>query len=131
MTGTASDSERQLVVFTLHGEQYALPVTTVREIIRYVEPSATATASGLIRGMISLRGHVLPIVDLSIKLRRTLEFGDGTRILVIELEGGSVGLLVDRRDLIAEAVVGRDRQWRDALDRDQADAVDAVDEQPN
>src|SRR5262249_35745129 len=98
MTGTTSESERHLVVFTLHDEQYARPVTTAREIIRYVAPSATATASGLIRGMISLRGQVLPIVDLSIKLGRNLEIADGTRILAVELEHGSVGLIVDRVD---------------------------------
>ena len=98
MTGTTSDSARHVVVFSLHGEQYAMPVVTVREILRYVAPGATAAASGVIRGMISLRGEVLPIVDLSIKLGRSLEITDGTRILVIELERGSLGLIVDRVD---------------------------------
>ena len=63
-------SERQLVVFTLHGEQYAVPIETVREIVRYTRLTATAAASGLIRGMISLRGVVVPVADLSSRLDR-------------------------------------------------------------
>jgi purine-binding chemotaxis protein CheW len=58
-------TESHLVLFSLHGECYALPVTTVREIIRYVAPSATAAAGGLIQGMINLRGRIVPVVDLS------------------------------------------------------------------
>jgi purine-binding chemotaxis protein CheW len=128
MTGTASESERQLVVFTLHGEQYALPVTTVREIIRYIAPSATATASGLIRGMISLRGQVLPIVDLSVRLGETLEIGDGTRILVIELDGGPVGLIVDRVDGVRLIPIERIAPLPVAADDGLGDEIAAVDD---
>jgi purine-binding chemotaxis protein CheW len=92
---TAFEPERQLVVFSLHGEHYGLPISSVREIIRYTAPGATAVASGLIRGMISLRGRVLPLVDLSSLLGRTLEIDSGTRILILELSNGSLGLIVD------------------------------------
>jgi purine-binding chemotaxis protein CheW len=128
MTGTASDSERHLVVFSLHGEQYALPVAMVREIIRYVAPSATATASGLIRGMISLRGQVLPIVDLSIRLGRTLEIADGTRILVIELERGSLGLIVDRVDGVRLIPMERIERLPVAADDGLGDEIAAIDD---
>jgi purine-binding chemotaxis protein CheW len=90
--------ERHLVLFSLHGEHYGLPVSSVREIVLYTPPSATAAASGIVVGMINLRGSVLPIVDLSSRLGRTLEVTTGTRILVIELARGSVGLIVDTVD---------------------------------
>ena len=93
---TAADSERQVVVFSLHGEHYGLPIAVVREIIRYVTPSATAAARGVIRGMISLRERTLPIVDLSSRLERQLEVSRATRIMVIELRRGPLGLIVDR-----------------------------------
>jgi purine-binding chemotaxis protein CheW len=86
------------VVFSLHGEYYGLPIEVVREIIRYVPPSATATASGVIQGMISLRGRTLPIVDLSSRLGRQMEVGSQTRILVVEVSGGALGLVVDTVD---------------------------------
>ena len=92
------DSEQHLVLFSLHGELYALPVASVREIIRYVAPSATAAASGLIQGMINLRGRVLPVVDISSRLGRSLEVNSNTRILVIELAVGALGLIVDTVD---------------------------------
>ncbi len=95
---TAAEGERQLVVFSLHGEHYGLPITTVREIIRYVKPSATAAARGVMRGMISLRGRTLPIVDLSSRLGQSLEVGTKTRILVVEITAGALGLVVDTVD---------------------------------
>lgn len=95
---TAAEGERQLVVFSLHGEYYGLPITSVREIIRYVPPSATATASGMIQGMISLRGRTLPIVDVSSRLGLRLEVGSKTRILVVEVSRGALGLVVDAVD---------------------------------
>jgi purine-binding chemotaxis protein CheW len=95
---TAAEGERQLVVFSLHGEHYGLPITTVREIIRYVSPSATAAARGVVLGMISLRGRTLPIVDLSSRLGHSLEVGSRTRILVLEIAAGALGLVVDTVD---------------------------------
>ncbi len=92
---SASDAERQLVVFSLHGEHYGLPITSVREITRYTAPSATAMAQGLIQGMISWRSTVLPVVDLSSRLGKQLEVGEKTRILVLELANGSLGLIAD------------------------------------
>ena len=97
---TAAETDRQLVVFSLQGEHYGLPITTVREIIRYVPPSATAAARGVIQGMISLRGRTLPIVDLSSRLGggAHVEVGARTRILVLEVSGGALGLIVDNVD---------------------------------
>src|SRR5581483_5466114 len=95
---TTAEAERQTVVFSLHGEYYGLPITAVREIIRYVPPSATATARGAIKGMISLRGRTLPIVDVSARLGQQLEVGAKTRILVLEVSAGALGLLVDNVD---------------------------------
>ncbi len=95
---TAAAGERQVVVFSLHGERYGLPITAVREIIRYVAPSATAAARGVIQGMISLRGRTLPIVDLSSRIGQQLEVGSQTRILVLEVPGGAIGLIVDGVD---------------------------------
>jgi purine-binding chemotaxis protein CheW len=99
---TGAERERQLVVFSLHGEHYGLPITSVKEIIRYVPPSATATATGEIKGLINLRGRTLPIVDLSGRLGGQLETGRRTRILVVEVSNGSLGLIVDNVDGIIE-----------------------------
>jgi purine-binding chemotaxis protein CheW len=95
---TGQSGERQVVVCSLHGEYYGLPITVVREIIRYTPPRATATAHGAIQGMISLRDRTLPIVELSSRLGHQLEVGAKTRILVLEVSGGALGLIVDTVD---------------------------------
>lgn len=92
---TAAGPARDLVVFRLHDELYALPLGSVREIIRYTPPTATAAVSGLVQGLINLRGRVLPIADLSSRLGRRLEVGRTTRILVVEVKAGELGLIVD------------------------------------
>jgi purine-binding chemotaxis protein CheW len=91
-----SEPEHQLIAFALHGEHYGLPIASVQEIIRYTPPRVTATARGLIRGMINLRGRVLPVVDLSSRLGQVLEVTDSTRILIVEVSAGTLGLIVDR-----------------------------------
>ena len=97
-----SEAERQLIVFSLHGEHYGLPIASVREIIRYTPPRVTASARGLIQGLINLRGRVLPVMDLSSRLGQVLEVSDTTRILVIEVINGVVGLIVDAVDGVVE-----------------------------
>jgi purine-binding chemotaxis protein CheW len=104
--GTA-DSERQLIAFSLHGERYGLPIACVREIIRYTPPQVTATARGLIQGMINVRGQVLPVLDLSSRLGRALEVSGATRILVIDLSNGVAGLIVDSVDGVMQVAEAR------------------------
>ncbi len=49
-------SSQQLVVFSLGGEEYALPIGAVHEIIRFTEPRSVASDDAWIRGVIGLRG---------------------------------------------------------------------------
>jgi purine-binding chemotaxis protein CheW len=90
-----AEAERQVVVFSVLGEHFALPIASVREIIRYTPPGATAVANGLIRGMLSLRERLVPIVDLSPVLGGQIEPDAGSRILIIEAAAGLLGVIVD------------------------------------
>jgi chemotaxis signal transduction protein len=92
---SSAQAERQVVVFSLLGEAYALPIASVREIIRYTPPRATATARGLIRGMITLRDRLLPLVDLSSLLGGQIEIGSGSRILILEVSNAALAIVVD------------------------------------
>ena len=91
----ADDGQRQIVAFSVHEERYALPITAVREIIRYITPGATGAAAGAVMGMICLRGHVLPVIDLGAQLGAPCEISENTKILVIDSDGRSVGMIVD------------------------------------
>ena len=55
------------LVFTLSGERYAVPVLAVREIIRLCPITPVATMPPHIRGVINLRGRVIPLIDLRVR----------------------------------------------------------------
>ncbi len=66
---SATDTDtRQLVVCALGDEEYGLPVSQVREIVRYSEPRPVASDVPWMRGVISLRGRLVPVHDLAARL---------------------------------------------------------------
>ena len=87
------DSTMQLVVFSLGEEEYALPITDVQEIIRYTEPRSVASQTPWVRGVISLRGKIVPVYDLASRLG--LQRSAGPRKIVIVESGDDIaGVIV-------------------------------------
>jgi purine-binding chemotaxis protein CheW len=87
---------RQLVVFTLGSEEYALPIRQVHEIIRYTEPRSVAAESGWVRGVISLRGKIVPVYDLAARLGLQTEGrAEGGKIVIVETATDMAGVVVD------------------------------------
>jgi purine-binding chemotaxis protein CheW len=86
---------RQLVVFTLGAEQYALPIQQVHEIIRYVEPRSVASRAEWVRGVISLRGRILPVFDLAARLGIESELSEHAKIIIVEAGSETAGLIVN------------------------------------
>jgi purine-binding chemotaxis protein CheW len=66
--GSALGETTQYLTFSLAGEEYAVSILKVREIIRY-DPTLTTvpTMPAWVRGVINLRGSVVPVVDLAVK----------------------------------------------------------------
>jgi purine-binding chemotaxis protein CheW len=90
----AHTSAQQLVVFSLGSEEYALPIATVSEIIRYSEPRAVASEMPWIRGVIGLRGKIIPIFDLAARLRLASTDEEPGKIVIVETGTGQVGVMV-------------------------------------
>ena len=90
---------RQLVVFTLGSEEYALPIRQVHEIIRYTEPRSVAAESGWVRGVISLRGKIVPVYDLASRLgcARCEDVAE-QKIVIVEAAAQLAGVVVDDVD---------------------------------
>ena len=86
---------RQLVVFTLGAEQYALPIQQVHEIIRYTEPRSVASRVSWVRGVISLRGRIVPVYDLAARLGVSSELTEQTKIVIVEAGSETAGVIVD------------------------------------
>jgi purine-binding chemotaxis protein CheW len=93
---------QQLVVFSLAGEHYGLPITQVQEIIRYRAPRSVPSPAASIRGVINLRDRIIPICDLQGELGLTAtERDDNTgKIVIIDTAVGTVGLIVESVDQV-------------------------------
>ncbi len=97
MKMTPSKSEgRQVVVFDLNAETYGIDIQRVHEIIRYSQPRTVAGADPSIRGVINLRGRIVPICDLKQRLTLAPSLDvDEAKIVVIEMAAGIAGVIVD------------------------------------
>src|SRR6478672_3540891 len=90
-----ANNPRQLVVFTLGTEHYALGIQQVHEIIRYSEPRSVASQLDWVRGVISLRGRIVPVYDLAARLGVSSELTEQTKIVIVESGKETAGVIVD------------------------------------
>ncbi len=93
-------NENKFLSFFLGDETFAVSILQVKEIIEYGEVRPVPMMPEFIRGAINLRGHVVPIVDLSLRLGNDkIELSRRTCIIIVELTVGEehmdVGLIVD------------------------------------
>ncbi len=96
----AADATMQIVAFTIDGGEYAFPIEAVKEIIRYVEPQPTSSQVPWMRGVINLRGSIVPIIELGNRLGRASVQLDpkSAKILVLEDGEHTVGAMVTSVD---------------------------------
>ncbi|MFL5817098.1 MAG: chemotaxis protein CheW [Conexibacter sp.] len=90
----------QLVVCALGDEEYGLPVGQVREIVRYTEPRPVASDVPWMRGVISLRGRLVPVHDLAVRLglpsaSAAAVPSEAAKLVIVETADEPVGVLVD------------------------------------
>ncbi len=89
-------AQLHLITFRLDGESFALPVETVREVIRVGDITRVPQSPPHIRGVINLRGRILPVVEIRTRLGLAPLVPRSTaRIIVAEVRGRVLGLLVD------------------------------------
>ncbi len=89
-------SEVELLSFRLADEEYSVDIMSVREIRGWTRATPLPHAPAHVRGVINLRGTVLPVVDLSVRLGMAPVEGDARNvIIVVQVGGQTAGLLVD------------------------------------
>ena len=115
-------STQQLVVFALGQEEYALPIQQVQEIIRYSEPRAVASTEPWIRGVISLRGKIIPVFDLGLRLGVHAEPAEEQKIVIVETQDATAGVIVDE----VEEVLTVESGQLDEVPGAGSDAIDAI-----
>lgn len=107
MTTTSSAAPTQFLSFVLSGEEYAVDILRVKEIIEYAELTRVPGMPPAVRGMINLRGRVVPVVDLALRFGLAaseitsrscivmLEIGEGERSTVIGIITDAVSEVLD------------------------------------
>lgn len=93
---TAPTDEMQTVVFRLADEAYGIDIFRVNEIIRLREITSIPKTDAHVRGLVNLRGKTIPVLDLRARFNLAQgEETENTRIIVVESDGGNVGIVVD------------------------------------
>jgi purine-binding chemotaxis protein CheW len=89
--------QHEVLAFSLGGEEYALDILRIREIIKLRPITEVPRAPSFILGIISVRGQVLPVMDLRLRLRLPARPPTpAARILIATRDGEAQGLLVDQ-----------------------------------
>jgi purine-binding chemotaxis protein CheW len=106
------EKEGKYLTFALANEEYGLEILKVREIIGYMEITAVPQTPAYVKGVINLRGQVIPVVDLRAKFgMETSDITDETCIIVVETSQGdhkfSTGIVVDHVEEVLD-IAGED-----------------------
>lgn len=95
-TRSQSSTEVELLSFRLAEQEYSVPIMSVREIRGWTRATPLPHSPPFMRGVINLRGTVLPVIDLASRLGMPPVEGDARNVIIVVHAGGqSVGLLVD------------------------------------
>ena len=90
------NDELKLIIFKLGREEYGMDILRVQEIKRMMGITRVPSTPSFIRGVINLRGSVLPVIDLRTRLGLTENaLTEAARIIVVLVNDGIVGFIVD------------------------------------
>ncbi len=87
---------REYLTFRLDQEEYGIDILKVQEIRGYEKPTRIANAPGFIKGVVNLRGTIVPIVDMRLKFNcAQAEYNSFTVVIILNLHNRIVGIVVD------------------------------------
>ena len=94
--GAAADASQEFLTFRLGEEEYGIEILKVQEIRGYDTVTSIANAPAFIKGVINLRGTIVPIVDLRIKFNfGNVEYNSFTVVIILNIADRIVGVVVD------------------------------------
>lgn len=96
---TQQDSEQsagEYLTFILGNEEYGIEILKVQEIRSYEAVTKIANTPNFIKGVVNLRGNIVPIVDLRMRFKLTnAEYNDTTVVIILNLNNHTMGIVVD------------------------------------
>lgn len=91
-----TQDKKQYVIFYLADKKFGVNINQTREILSRTEMTYVPDSPEFIRGIINLRGAVVPVIDLKMRLKIKGEKKDGEeKIIIVELDGLTAGMMVD------------------------------------
>ncbi len=94
--GEAAIRAREFLAFKLGNEEYGIDILRVQEIRSYEEPTRLANVPEFIKGVVNLRGVIVPIVDMRLKFRLDeAKYDHFTVVIVLNIGSRVVGMVVD------------------------------------
>ena len=95
-TNTSGTASGEFLTFTLGAEEYGMDILKVQEIRGYDAVTAIANTPPFIKGVINLRGIIVPIIDLRIKFNLgKVDYNELTVVIILNLSNRVVGVVVD------------------------------------
>ena len=92
----ATTSLREFLAFKLGAEEYGIDILRVQEIRSYEAPTRIANSPAFIKGVVNLRGVIVPIVDMRVKFNlETINYDSFTVVIVLNIGSRVVGMVVD------------------------------------
>jgi len=86
---------KQFLTFRIGGEEYGMDILKVQEIRSYEAPTRVAHAPSFVKGVVNLRGVIVPIMDMRIKLGVDAQYNAFTVVIVMNIGNRTVGMVVD------------------------------------
>jgi purine-binding chemotaxis protein CheW len=131
--GKHGANDQQLVIFKISDEEFGVDINEVKEIIRWEDVTRIPNTESYIKGVINLRGSIVVVNDLAMKLGLpSKEVDDDTRILVVEVNDNTVGMVVDSATevlrLEGEKVQDAPEMITSGIDQNYIDGVGVLDE---
>lgn len=124
---SAAEARQQFITFLSGEQEYGANIMTIREIRGWTETTPLPHAPDFVRGVINLRGVVLPVVDLKARLGRgTTEANPKHVIIVVHTGTRTLGLLVDAVSDILTARAGDIQPTPDLARDSQSDFVEGI-----
>ncbi len=112
-TTTAADDIQEYLIFTVASIDFGIDIGLVQEIIKLQPISPIPNALDFCKGIINIRGNIVPVLDMRAKLGfETAEYQERTCIIVVKLESETIGVIVD---MVQDVIRISEREQSDFL----------------
>jgi purine-binding chemotaxis protein CheW len=128
--GSQSKPAGEFLSFKLGHEEYGIDILKVQEIRSYEAPTRIANAPAFVKGVVNLRGVIVPIVDMRLKYgMESAEYNDFTVVIVLNVAKRIVGIVVDSvSDVVALAAeqIKQAPEFNDSIDASYITGIGSV-----